>query len=156
MAHRLLSGVPGLIGEHPFPGPARALAFLPSDLLNSSPFSVAAMPPERFDLVEQQPPGDEAVESLLTRGLALHLDACGAVKQHYAGRSLVYVLPTMAAAADKGFFNVRFPHPQRIHALDELVFFFRADRVSAHGARVTCGRAKGKVSVAGRKLFDEK
>jgi hypothetical protein len=77
--------VTGFVSEHPRFGPATSLAFLPADFLDAG--SVRSHLPglHLFNFVEQQPPGNESVETLLTCCLALDLQAGWAVEQHDAG-----------------------------------------------------------------------
>ena len=91
---------------------------------------------ELLDLVEQEAAGEEAVEALLAGGLALDLQAGGAMEEHDAGGGLVDVLAAVAAGADEGFFDVRLADAERGHALGELGFFVRADGERGHGGRV--------------------
>ena len=126
----------GFVGEHPRLGAARTFPFLAADFLDAGALGGHIAAFQRFNLVEQEAAGDEAVESLLAGGLTFDLQAGRTVQQHHTGGGLVDVLSTMAAGADKGFFNVSFAHAQRDHALRELGFLFRADRERAHVVRV--------------------
>jgi hypothetical protein len=80
----LLVSMMGFVGEHPRFGPATPLALLPADLLDSGSLRSYLPGLELLNFVEQQPPGNESIESLLPRCLALHLEAGRAVKQHDA------------------------------------------------------------------------
>lgn len=75
----------GFVGKHFFLRAAGAFALLAADALNfiAARGNKALLP--FFNFVQQQAPGDEAVESLLARGLAFHLQAGGAMQQHDAG-----------------------------------------------------------------------
>ena len=132
------------IVEHALFGAPGAFAFLPANFFNAGALGIHVALLERFDLVEQKPAGEKAVESLLTRGLAFDLKTRGPVEQHDASGSLVDVLAAVAAGTDKCFFNVGFAHAERGHALRELGFLLRADRECAHGASVAGGRAWSK------------
>lgn len=55
------------------------------------------------------------------------------MQQHDAGGNLVHVLPAVPTAADEGFLNINFTHPQRDHALGKLTFLFETDGERAHG-----------------------
>src|SRR5688572_19756335 len=98
--------MPRLVGEHHFLGAATALAFLPAEFLDALPLGGRARFAVGFNLVEQQFPSEEAIQSLLARFLTFYLCARGPVQEHHAGRYLVHVLTTVTAGADKGFFNV--------------------------------------------------
>ena len=113
--------------QHPLLGPARAFAFLAPDALDfiAARGDIASL--FFLNLVEQQAPGQEAVESLLPRGLAFHLQAGGTMQQHHARGSLVDVLAAVAAGADKRFLNVRFAHAEGGHASRQLRCLFQAD-----------------------------
>ena len=142
MAGLLFGGVVGFVGEHALFGAAAAAAFLAADLLPGGAFGGDVAGAELLDLVEQEPAGEEAVEALLTGGLALDLEASGAMEQHDAGGGLVDVLAAVAAGADEGFFDVRFAHAERGHALGELGFFVWADGECGHGGSIAVGTTK--------------
>lgn len=135
-ARCFLGRVLGFIGEHPVFGAAGAFAFLSADFFNLRAFGRYKAILLRFNLVQQQSPRDETVESLLARGLTLDLQARRTVKQHHAGGSLVDVLATMPAGADERFFDVRFAHAESSHALQKPGFFIQADGKRAHGRSV--------------------
>ena len=59
----------GFVGEHPLLGAATAPSFLTPDLLDARLFGGDETPLEPFDLVEQKPAGEEAVQCLVARGL---------------------------------------------------------------------------------------
>lgn len=131
-----LGGVMGLVGEHPLLGAAAATAFLAAYLLNAVALGGDVAVLERFNLVEQQAAGQEAVESLLAGSLAFDLQAGRTVEQHDAGGGLVDVLAAMSAGADKGFFDVGLAHAQCGHALGQLGFFVGADGERVHGGKI--------------------
>ena len=91
----------GFVGEHSFFCAPRPFPFLAPDFLDARALGVHAAFLKGFDFVEQQPSGEEAVEALLARGLAFHLQAGRSVEQHYACRGLVDVLAAVPAGADK-------------------------------------------------------
>jgi hypothetical protein len=63
----------GFVGEHPVFRPAAATAFLAADFLNAGALGGHVAAFQRFNLVQQQAAGDEAVESLLSGGLTFDL-----------------------------------------------------------------------------------
>ena len=131
-ARGFFPGVMRLVGEHPLFGAAGALAFLAADA-----FHIRALRGDDpllplLNLVEQEPPGEKAVQSLLAGFLAFHLQAGRAMEQHHAGGGLVDILSAVPAGADKTFFNLRLAHAQRGHALRQLAFLFSTDRKRAH------------------------
>jgi len=134
----------GFIGEHAGLRAAGALAFLTADALNLIALRGHVAFLFFLDLIEQQAAGDEAVESLLARLLAFHLQARGPMHQHHARGSLVDVLPAMAAGTDEGFVDVGLAHAQRGHALGELGLFFQADGKGAHRPRLIDLSENGK------------
>jgi hypothetical protein len=76
----------GLVSEHPRFGAATPLALLPTDFLDSG--YLRRHPPGLFpfNFVEQYPPGNEPIESLLTGRLALYLEAGWPMDQHHTRR----------------------------------------------------------------------
>ena len=60
------------VGEHPVLGPTGAPAFLTTDFFNLSALRGNETVFLFLNLVEQQPAGDETIESLLARFLAFH------------------------------------------------------------------------------------
>jgi hypothetical protein len=86
-----------------------------------------------FNFVEQYPPGNEPIQSLLTRRLALHLQAGRAVEQHHARRRFIDILTSMPSRSDKGFFNIGLAHAQGSHPLGKLLCLIRV-----HGKRGHC------------------
>ena len=115
----------GFVGEHPGFGAAGTFAFLSADLFNLGASRGDEAVLLRLNLVQQQAPGDETVESLLAGLLAFDLQAGRTMEQHHAGGNLVDVLSAVPAGADKGFLDVRLAHAERGHALRELGFPFR-------------------------------
>src|SRR2546425_10196929 len=79
----LLCRMTGFVGQHSVFSPAAAAAFLASDFFDAGAFSrhIALLP--RLDFIQQEPPSKEAVEPLLSRGLAFDLQARGSVEQHH-------------------------------------------------------------------------
>jgi hypothetical protein len=122
----------GLVRKHLIPGAAGTFAFLAADAFNLGALGgdEAALP--FLNLVQQQSPGDVAIESLLARFLAFHLQPRRAMNQHDARGRLVDVLAAVAAGAHEAFLDVRFAHAQFGHAPRELCFFFQTDRECAH------------------------
>jgi hypothetical protein len=116
--------VTGFVSEHPRFGPAASLAFLPADFLDAGLLRSHLPGLELFNFVEQQPPGNESVETLLTRCLALDLQAGWAVEQHDAGRRFINILTPMPSGPDKSFLDIGLAHPQGGHALGELLCLF--------------------------------
>ena len=96
-ARFLLGSVVSLIGEHPLLGAAAATPFLASDSLDAGAFGGDVARAEGFELVEQEPAGQEAVKALLAGGLAFDLQTGGPVEEHDARRSLVDILAAVAA-----------------------------------------------------------
>ena len=129
----------GFVGEHALFGAAAAAAFLPANLLDAGALGGHLAGAPGFDFVEEQAAGEEAVEALLAGGLALDLEAGGAMQQHDAGGGFVDVLAAMPAGADEGLFQVGFADAQGGHALGELGFFVGAD-----GERVHAGKLPGR------------
>ena len=70
-AKPFLDGVAGLIGQHALLGSAAATALLASGLFLALALGGGLVGSERFDLVQQEPSGQEAVLPLVSRGLAL-------------------------------------------------------------------------------------
>ena len=133
-----------LVVEHALFGAAAATTFLPADFLDAGALGIHVAFLEGFDLVEQEPAGEKAVESLLARGLAFDLKTRWPVEQHHAGGGLVDVLAAVSAGTDKRLVDVGFAHAERGHALGELDFLLRADRERAHGVSVAVGRCLDK------------
>ena len=143
-------GMAGFVVEHFVPGAPGAAAFLSSDFFNFSALRGDEAVFLFLDFVEQQPAGEEAVEGLLTGGLAFDLHAGGPVQQHHARGDLVHVLAAVAAGAHEGFLNVRLAHVQGGHALRELAGFFGTDGMEAHaGVAVRSGRVGRRGNMAG-------
>jgi hypothetical protein len=111
----------GFVSEHPRLGPAALLALLPAYLLD--PGQLRRHLPGLFllNFIEQYPPGNEPIESLLTSRLALYLQAGWAVEQHHTRRRFIDILAPMPSRSHKGFFNIGLPHAQGSHAPGELL-----------------------------------
>jgi hypothetical protein len=122
------------VSQHAFLGPATPRTFLPADLLHTGSLRRYPAGLQLFDFVEEQPPGNESIESLLTRGLALNLQAGWAVEQHDARSRFINILPAVPSRFDKDFFDIGLTHSQGGHALGELLFLFWI-----HGKRVKAG-----------------
>jgi len=142
---RLLLRVTGFVGQHPILGPSASFALLPADFLDARLLRRHAPGLELFNLVQQQPPGDEPVEPLLTGGLALDLKTGWAMQQHDASGRFVDVLTAMPAGPHKTLLNVGLPHPQRRHAQGELLCLFRiyGKRTHFHNLTGQPGNLKG-------------
>ena len=135
-----------LVVEHSRLSTAAAPAFLPADFLDAGAFGIDVTFLERFDLVEQQPAGKEAVESLLARGLALDLNSRRPVEQHHARGSLVDVLAAVSTRADERFLDVGFAHAERGHPLRKLRRLFGADRECTHAGSLRGRPRRGQFS----------
>jgi amidase len=129
----LLFSVTGFVCEHPFFGAAAPFAFLPSNLFHSGLLRRHPAGLQLFNFVQQQPPGNESVEPLLTRCLALDLQAGGAVEQHDAGGRFVDILTPMSSRSHKSLFNIRLAHAQGGHSLGELLCLFWIHGKRSHG-----------------------
>jgi len=130
-------------GKHAVPRAAGTLPFPAADFFDTVALGLDVALLLRFDFIEQQPAGDETIESLLACGLALDLDAAGTVKQHHARGRFVHVLSSVAARPDETFLEVGFAHAQSGHALREPSFFLRTYRERAHGRSLNIGRVDG-------------
>jgi hypothetical protein len=141
----------GFVGEHPRFGPAAPLAFLPPDFLDAGLLRSHMPGLQFFNFVEQQPPGNESIQSLLTRRLALHLQAGGAVEQHDARRRFVDILAPMSTGPHKSFLNIGLPHPQGGHPLGELLCLIWIHRKRSHARSLAgaCQESQGSL-VAGQ------
>jgi len=109
-------GMAGFVVEHFVPGAPGAAAFLSSDFFNFSALRGDEAVFLFLDFVEQQPAGEEAVEGLLTGGLAFDLHAGGAVHEDDASGDFVHILAAVAAGADEAFLDVRLTDAERSHA----------------------------------------
>ena len=69
----LFRGVMRFIGKHPLLGSLTPTPFLPAKLFDPRPLSIDSPFLSRFDFIEQQPPRDKSVETLLPRALAFDL-----------------------------------------------------------------------------------
>jgi len=120
----------GFVSEHPFLGAAAFLALLTADFFDAGYFRRHPAGLQLFNFIEQQPPGKESIESLLTRCLALDLETSWPVEQHDARGRLVDILAAMSPGPHKSLFYVGLSHSQSGHALGELLCLFRI-----HGKR---------------------
>lgn len=125
----------GFIRQHALFGASAAAALLPSYFFMFGPMHIGFAFACRLDFVEQQAPGEEAVETLLPGALRLHLEPGWAMGDHDAGGSFVDVLAAVAAGAHKSFLQVRLLHAQFQHALSEVFGFIEADGELAHAPR---------------------
>src|SRR6266566_3622899 len=91
-ARILLGRMTRFIRQHPFLCSPAAASLLTADFFDGGALGsdVALLHP--FNLVQQQSSSEETVQSLLTRALALDLQAGGAMEQHDAGGGLVDIL----------------------------------------------------------------
>src|ERR1017187_8796825 len=111
----------GFVSEHPCLGPAALVALLSAYLLDSGYLRRHLPGLFPFNFVEQYTPGNKPIESLLTGGLALHLQAGWPVKQHYARRRFIDVLTAMPSRSHKSFFDIGLTHSQGSHPLGKLL-----------------------------------
>jgi hypothetical protein len=128
----LFVGVTRLVGEHSFFGAATSPAPLPAEFLDAGFFREHLPGPQLFNFVQQQPPGDESIKSLLARALALDLQAGRSMQQHHARRRFVDILPAMSARPHKSLLDIRIAHTQDGHPLGELLFLFHIHRKRGH------------------------
>jgi len=123
----LLIGMMGFIGQHALFGPAAATPFLATDLFGFGALGNDEPVLARFDLIEEEPPGEETVQALLPGSLTFYLQAGQPVEQHYTGCAFIDVLAAMPTRTDKSLVDVRLLDPQGRHAPGELGFFVLAD-----------------------------
>src|SRR6266850_6455122 len=93
----LFGGVVRFVRQHSILRAPAAFALLAADFFFLHPLSFDEAPLQPFDLVEQKPAGNEAVQPLLASGLALHLHTSGPMMQHDAGGTLVHVLAAVSS-----------------------------------------------------------
>jgi hypothetical protein len=122
----------GFVSEHPRLGPAALLALLSAYLLDSGYLRRHLPGLFPFNFVEQYPPGNKPIESLLTSCLALHLQAGWPVEQHYARRRFIDVLTPMTSRSHKSFFDIGLANPQGSHPLGKLLWIFWIDGKRGH------------------------
>ena len=127
-AECLLGRVVGFVSQHLLLGAVASASFLASMLLGAGLLGGGGTFLQRFDLIEEQPPREDAVESLLPAALTLDLQPGGSMEQHYAGGGFVHILPSMSARPNKGFFNVGLSYSQRRHALRQLDTLLNIER----------------------------
>ena len=154
-AGAFLGGVVGFVGEDAVFGSTAAAAFLTAKFLDAGALGGGLRLFLRFEFIEEELAGEEAVHALLAGVLALHLQTGGAVDQHDAGGDFVDVLAAMTARADKGFLDVRLRDAQGGHALGKLVFLLRTDGERAHDVEVSAngaGNPPGFVKTRGKVL----
>jgi len=120
------------VRQHAFFSPATATAFLSADLFDAGALGSQIAFLEGFDFIEQQAASEEAVESLLARGLALDLETGRVMEQHHTGGAFVDILATVAAGADEGLLDVRFAHAESHHALSQLALLIWRDGKRVH------------------------
>jgi hypothetical protein len=145
-AGSLPGGVVGFVGQHLLFRAAAAPALLAAKLFEPGTLRLLAFLLTGFEFVQQELKGEHPIESLLARGLTLHLEAGRTVEQHYAGRHLVDILPTVAAGTNEALLDLGFAHAQRGHALRELRFLAGIGRV--HDGSVTANSDAIKELVA--------
>jgi hypothetical protein len=129
---RISAGAPGglfvsvtrLVREHSFFGAATPPALLPAEFLDPSLLREHLPGLELFNFVQQQPPGEVTIETLLARALALHLDPGRSMEQHHARGCFVDVLPAMPTRSHKSLLDIRLTYSQSGHAPGELLFLF--------------------------------
>ena len=136
--------------EHPVLGASTPSAFLPANLFVSGALRIDVTFLARFDLVEQEPAGEEAVERLLARGLTFHLQPGRTMQQHDARGSLVDVLPAVSARTDERLFDVGFAHAEGEHALGQHGGFLGTD----HAGSVAGGKRKRNSTLPGARPTD--
>lgn len=122
----------GFISEHPRFGSATPLTLLPADLLYSGSLRSHLPGLQFFNFVEQKPPSYEPIESLLTRCLALNLQAGWAVEQHDARCRFINILTPMSSGSHKSFFYIGLAYPQGGHTLGELLCLLWIHRKRCH------------------------
>ena len=109
-----------LVGEQTLLRAAGAFPFLAADFLNLRLFGLHEPLLHPFDFVQQQPPRQEPVQTLVPRDLAFHTQPGGPMQQHDAGRTLVHLLSPGAAGADERLLNLALAHAQGSHPLLKL------------------------------------
>src|ERR1051325_8044347 len=128
-----------LIRQNPLLGGTTAPALLSAELLEPGALVIQADLARALNFVEQKLAGEDAIESLLARGLAFDLEPGRTVEQHDTGGRLVDILADVPARTNKGLFQVSFAHAHRGHAPGELVFLLRMDGQRAHGGGIRMG-----------------
>ena len=151
-AGNLLGGVMGFVGQHLlFRAPA-APALLAAEFFEPGSLGLLPFLLTGFEFIQQELKGENAVESLLACGLALHLKASRTVEQHHTGRRLVDILATVSTRTDEALFDFGFAHAQRRHALRKLFFVPGDDRV--HADTVTTDGDASKIRAEPAKRLD--
>jgi hypothetical protein len=115
----------GFTGEHAFLGPATPLAVLKADFSDPSLLSSNLSRPHLFNLVEQQPSGDEPIETLLPGRLTLNLKAGWTVQNHHTGCQLIDILAPFSPGPYEGFLDIALVHTHDGHPLGELLLFLQ-------------------------------
>src|SRR5438105_4487621 len=124
----LLCGVMRFIPKHSLLRPFATFPLLPAYFLDARAFSCHESLFALLDFVQQQPPRDEPIQSLLPRRLAFHLHPRWAMDQHHARRCLINVLAAMSSRPHKTFLNFPLIDAQLRHSLRQLRFLFDRDR----------------------------
>jgi hypothetical protein len=122
----------GFAGEHAFLGPVTPLAVLTADFSDPSRLSSNLSRPHLFNLVEQQPPGDEPIETLLPGRLTLNLKACWTVQNHHTGCQLIDILAPFSPGPYEGFLDIAFAPTHGGHPLGELLLFLQIHMQCSH------------------------
>ena len=81
---------------------------------------------------EQDAPREEPVQGLRPLLLAAHFEAARGVAQDDTGRNFVHILPTRAAGADEGFFQIGFSDAEPAHERFQLGLLLRRDGKQGH------------------------
>jgi len=132
--------MPRFIGEHSVFGPLTPFAFLPPNLFDPRALFRNETSLLLLNFVEQQPPSQKSIQSLLTGRLAFHLSSRRPMMQHHAGGRFVNVLATVPSRADERFLDLAFIDAQLSHAPSQLRLFIIRDRKRIHGPKVNhCG-----------------
>jgi hypothetical protein len=132
-AHGFFLGMMAFIGQHSFPGPAGPLPFLTANLFDPLLLGRLDSKDLPFDLIQQDAPGEEPVQTLRARLLAFHRLARWAVKKNYTSCGFVDVLPACPGGSDEALLKVRFTHAQPTHSFEQGLYFWARDRKSRHG-----------------------
>lgn len=108
--------MPGFVGQDAFLGCSAARPVRAPDLFDVRALGSDSSFVTRFEFVEQELPGEEAVAALVARGLALDLQPRRAVNQHDASGGLVDILAAMSARSDERLQDVFLAESDGSHA----------------------------------------